>query len=150
MSSHLYFVQQRICPLSKRLNLSWFVTCVVEVRVITLVEKVLDMRTERDAQFNLVNQQTITGKFCCALFSHYWAIEKMGGDKVGLFAKDTGHLIPDAYFPHPYHFFFDFDELQHFTSYRQRTLLFNPTGAPLAFNLKTYSQFCAQTSLGRI
>ena len=68
----------------------------------------------------------------------------MSGDKIGLFAEDTGHLMPGAYFPNPYHFLFEFDELQHFTSNRQWTLLFYPTDAPLAFNLKTYNQFCAK------
>ena len=45
----------------------------------------------------------------------------MSGDKIGLFAEDTGHLIPGAYFPNPYLFLFEFDELQNFTSNRQRT-----------------------------
>lgn len=61
-----------------------------------------------------------------------------------MFAKANGYLIPDAYFPKPYHFIFEFDELQHFTAFRRQTLVVYPEDFPVVFELQKYLQFCVK------
>ena len=116
----------------------------LEVGIIALVEEVLGVPAERHAKFDW-----LTNKSSVAHFGEYYPrmlnlFEQMGGDKDGLFAKVDGYLIPDAYFPAPYHFIFEFDELQHFTSCRQKTLVFYSMDFPLAFDPQKYVQFCAE------
>ena len=96
----------------------------LEIGIIALVEEVLGVPAERRAQFDwLINKPSP------AHFGQYYPrivnlFEKMGGDWKGLSTKADGHLTPDAYFPAPYNFIFEFDELQHFTVFRQITLDF--------------------------
>lgn len=116
----------------------------LEVGIIALVEEVLGVPAERRAQFDWLINKPLSEHFG----PHYAKIinlfDQMGGDRDGLFAKAVGHLTPDAYFPAPYHFIFEFDELQHFTVFRQQTLMAYPSNLPLGFEPKTYLEFCAK------
>ena len=98
----------------------------LEVGIIALVAEALGVPAERRAQFEWLKNKPTAEHFG----EHYPKIlrlfEELGGDKGGLFGKADGYLIPDAYFPEPYHFIFEFDELQHFTARRQKTLTLYP------------------------
>jgi hypothetical protein len=116
----------------------------LEVGIIALVAEVLGVPAERQAQFDWLRNKPTPEHFgdCYPKILHLF--EELGGDKDGLFAKADGYLTPDAYFPEPYHFIFEFDELQHFTAPRQKTLTLYPADVPLAFNRREYLRFCAQ------
>ena len=116
----------------------------LEIGIIALVEEVLGIPAERRAQFDwLINKPSQ------AHFGEYYPriadlFEKMGGDWAGLSAKADGHLTPDAYFPAPYNFIFEFDELQHFTAFRHRTLGVYSEDLALGFDRQAYLQLCVK------
>ena len=116
----------------------------LEVGIIALVAEVLGVPAERQAQFDWLRNKPTPEHFgdCYPKILHLF--EELGGDKDGLFAKADGYLTPDAYFPEPCHFIFEFDELQHFTAPRQKTLTLYPADVPLAFDREQYLRFCAQ------
>ena len=114
----------------------------LEIGIIALVEEVLGVPAERRAQFDwLINKPSP------AHFGQYYPriidlFEKMGGDWEGLSTKADGYLTPDAYFAAPYNFIFEFDELQHFTAFRQATLEGYPEDLALGFDRHAYLQLC--------
>jgi hypothetical protein len=116
----------------------------LEIGIIALVEEVLGIPAERRAKFDWLINKPLLEHFG----RHYSTIlelfEQMGGDVDGLFGKTHGHLTPDAYFPEPYHVIFEFDELQHFTTFRRQTLTAYPPDAPLGFDRGKYLRFCVQ------
>jgi len=116
----------------------------LEIGIIALVEEVLGVPAERHARFDwLINKP-----FVAHFGEHYPMIlnlfELMGDNREGLFAKADEYLVPDAYFPDPYHFIFEFDELQHFMTFRKETLGAYREDFPLAFNRQKYIQFCVK------
>lgn len=116
----------------------------LEIRIIALVEEVLATTAERRAQF-----EWLRNKPCHENFGDYYDIlmqlyDELGGDWEGTLAKADGFLTPDAYFPKPYHFIFEFDELQHFTRFREQTFRFYPDDLPLAYAPEKYIRFCQQ------
>ena len=116
----------------------------LEVGIIALVEEVFGTTAERRAQFDWLRNKPDPqhfGKYYDAVMSLYAELQ---GDWEGTTAKADGYLIPDAYFPEPYHFIFEFDELQHFTRFRERTFQFYPANIPLAYVPLEYKQFCQQ------
>ncbi|RKU07023.1 hypothetical protein C6503_24955 [Candidatus Poribacteria bacterium] len=116
----------------------------LEVGIIALVEEVFGTTAERRAQFEWLRNKPSREHFG----EHYDAVmslyAELQGDWEGTTAKADGHLTPDAYFPEPYHFIFEFDELQHFTQFRERTFQFYPANIPLAYVPLKYKQFCQQ------
>ena len=116
----------------------------LEIGIIALVEEVLGVPAERRAQFEWLINKPLE-----AHFGEYYPMiidlfDQMDGDKEGLFAKADGYLTPDAYFPAPYHFIFEFDELQHFTAFRQQTLGVYPENLALGFDRQAYTQLCVK------
>ena len=116
----------------------------LEVGIIALVEEALGATAEKRAQF-----EWLRNKPCREHFGDYYNIlmelyDELGGDWEGTSAKTDGFLTPDAYFPEPYHFIFEFDELQHFTRFREQTLRFYPEDIPLAYASEKYLKFCYQ------
>lgn len=116
----------------------------LEVGIIAIVEQVLGIPAERRAQFEWLRNKPQPEHFGNAYADIMALYAELKGDWEGTTAKADGYLIPDAYFPEPYHFIFEFDELQHFTRYRERTLRFYPADVPLAYELETYRRFCRQ------
>ena len=116
----------------------------LEVGIIALVEEVLGITAERRAQFDWLRNKPRSKDFS----AHYEAVTalyaELEGDWQNTIVKADGYLIPDAYFPEPYHFIFEFDELQHFTHYREQTFRFYPANIPLAYDRRKYRQFCRQ------
>ena len=116
----------------------------LEVGIIALVEEVLGITAERRPQFDWLRNKPRHIDFG----EHYDAVmalyAELDGDWEQTTAKAEGYLIPDAYFPEPYHFIFEFDELQHFTQYRARTFRFYPANIRVAYAPQQYRQFCRQ------
>ena len=116
----------------------------LEIGIIKLVEEVIGIPAERRAQFDWLRNKPRRedfGEHYDAAIELYTALE---GDWEGTTAKVDGYLTPDAYFPEPYHFIFEFDELQHFTQYRERTFQFYPANIKIAYAPQKYLQFCQQ------
>ena len=116
----------------------------LEVGIIALVAEVLGVPAERSAQFEWLKNKPTAEHFGDYYRSILHVFEELGGDTDGLFGKADGYLTPDAYFPEPYHFIFEFDELQHFTAARRKTLALYPANAPLAFDRGQYLRFCEE------
>ena len=116
----------------------------LEVGIIALVEEVFGITAERRTQFDWLRNKPRSADFG----EHYNTVmalyAELDGDWQRTTAKTDGSLIPDAYFPEPYHFIFEFDELQHFTHYREQTFRFYPANIPLAYEPQKYHQFCRQ------
>lgn len=116
----------------------------LEVGIIALVEEVIGVTAERRTEFDWLRnkpRQEDFGQHYDAVMTLYTELE---GDWEGTTTKTDGNLIPDAYFPKPHHFIFEFDELQHFTQYRAQTFQFYPANIPLAYEPQQYLQFCRQ------
>lgn len=60
--------------------------------------------------------------------------------------KKTSSLECDAYFGGNYNFMFEFDEYQHFSSFRLNTFNFYPSRLPLNYNVESWKSFCNQHS----
>ena len=116
----------------------------LEVGIISLVEEVFGIAAERHTEFDWLRNKPRSKDFG----EHYDAVmalyAELGGDWQSTTAKADGYLIPDAYFPEPYHFIFEFDELQHFTHSREQTFRFYPANIRLAYERQQYRQFCQQ------
>ncbi len=115
----------------------------LEVGIIALVADVLGVPAERHAQFEWLKNKPTAEHFGDYYRSILHVFEELAGDTDGLFGKADGFLTPDAYFPEPYNFIFEFDELQHFTAPRQESLALYPAEVPLAFDREQYLRFCA-------
>ena len=116
----------------------------LEVGIIALVEEVLGTTAVKRSQFEwLCNKPSREhfGEHYDMLMQLY---AELNGDWSGTSEKTHGYLTPDAYFPDPYHFIFEFDELQHFTRYRELTFRFYPNNIPLAYPPEKYLKFCKQ------
>lgn len=116
----------------------------LEIGILKLVEEVLGIPAERRAQFDWLCNKPRREDFG----EHYDAVIALyitlGGNWEGTTTKADGYLTPDAYFPEPYHFIFEFDELQHFTQYRERTFQFYPANIKIAYAPQKYLRFCQQ------
>jgi len=64
------------------------------------------------------------------------------GDKQANQTKRVKALECDAYFGGQYHFIFEFDEYQHFSSSRLRTFNFYPIDLVVNFNIEEWKRLC--------
>lgn len=114
----------------------------LEIGIIALLEEVLGTPADKKAQFDwLCNKPSRKnfGQYYDSLIELY---SEFQGDWFGTSDKSDGYLTPDAYFPEPHNFIFEFDELQHFTRYRETTFRFYPERIPLAYETDVYINFC--------
>ena len=114
----------------------------LEIGIIALLEEVIGIPAEKRAQFDwLCNKPSRKhfGEYYDVLMELYRHLQ---GDWEGTTKKSHGHLTPDAYFPEPYNFIFEFDELQHFTKYRKSTFKFYPENIPIAYETEVYIEYC--------
>ncbi len=116
----------------------------LEVGIIALVEEVLGTTADKRMQFEWLCNKPCREHFCEYYDPLMELYVELNGDWKGTSAKSDGYLTPDAYFPEPYHFIFEFDELQHFTRFRELTFRFYPENIPLAYAPETYIEFCQQ------
>ncbi|MDE0469414.1 MAG: hypothetical protein OYL97_20375 [Candidatus Poribacteria bacterium] len=116
----------------------------LEVGIIALVEEVFGIAAERRAEFDWLRNKPRHedfGEYYDAVMALYIELEGVWENTT---AKTDGYLTPDAYFPEPYHFIFEFDELQHFTQYREQTFRFYSENIRLGYEPQKYRQFCQQ------
>lgn len=66
----------------------------------------------------------------------------LNGNKDKLDSKKEKRLTPDCYFGGKYNFIFEFDELQHFTSYKKIALMTYPKDLLYGFNIEEYLFWC--------
>lgn len=66
----------------------------------------------------------------------------LGGDQAALASKRALSLKPDGYIGGAYNCLFEFDEIQHFSSARERTLLLLPANLPLGCSRAHYLELC--------
>ena len=122
----------------------------LEVGIIRLVEEVIGIAAERRAQFEWLRNKPRREDFR----EHYETVialyTELGGDWEGTTQKTEGYLTPDAYFPEPYHFIFEFDELQHFTRFREQTFPFYPANIKIAYAPQKYLQYCQHHSVAAL
>lgn len=114
----------------------------LEVGIIALVEEVLGTSAERRAQFEWLRNKPSREDFGCSYDLLMQLYDELNGDWEGTTAKSDGYLTPDAYFPEPYHFIFEFDELQHFTQFREITFRYYPENVRLSYAKEKYLSFC--------
>ena len=116
----------------------------LEVGIIALLEKTLEITAEKRAQFEWLRNKPSPDYFG-DLYDKLMALYgELNGDWQGTEAKADGYLTPDAYFPEPYNFIFEFDELQHFTKYRELTFKYYSENIPLAYESEKYVMFCKE------
>ncbi len=107
-----------------------------------ILEKSLNQKAETDCRFDwFINRHTESH------FGKYFKdIQKIfDGLKGDLFAnqsKRTSFLRCDAYFGGKYNFIFEFDEFQHFSSARLRTLDYYPKRTKLNFSTSDWKKYC--------
>ncbi len=116
----------------------------LEVGIIALVEDVLKATAEKRVQFDWLRNKPFQKHFGERYDTLMQLYTELNGDWKGTSDKTDGYLIPDAFFPEPYNFIFEFDELQHFTQYRQLTFKYYPENIPLAYTPEKYVKFCMQ------
>lgn len=107
-----------------------------------IVGKVLNEQAQTSKKFNwFINKhnQENFGK-------HFSTIDKifksLNGDINANQSKRSVALNCDAYFGGKYNFIFEFDEFQHFSSARLKTIELYPTNLKLNFDLKTWKNLC--------
>lgn len=66
----------------------------------------------------------------------------LGGDEAALASKRPLSLKPDGYIGAPYNSLLEFDEFQHFSSARERTLSLLPANLPLGYSRAHYLELC--------
>lgn len=114
----------------------------LEIGIIALVEKVLESKAEKRAQFDWLCNKPTKKHFgehydrIIELYNHF------NGNWESTTIKADGFLTPDAYFNDPYKFIFEFDELQHFTTYREDTFSFYPEDIIVGYSTDKYIDYC--------
>jgi hypothetical protein len=107
-----------------------------------IVSKVLNEKAQTSKRFewfiNKHNEENF-GK-------HFSTIDKifksLNGDLIANQTKRSVALDCDAYFGGKYNFIFEFDELQHFSSSRLKTIHNYPTGLKVNFDLVYWQRLC--------
>ncbi len=79
---------------------------------------------------------------------HYAAMDKifkaLNGDINANQSKQTKHLECDAFFGGKYNFFFEFDEIQHFSSSRLKTFNYFPADLMTNYSLTDWKALCVR------
>lgn len=97
--------------------------------IIQILEDVLKEKAETDVSASWLKNKHLPEDFKNEELNldYYPVIDnifiKLSGNRKGLESKQTRVLKPDCYFGGKYNFLFEFDELQHFTSYKLTALL---------------------------
>lgn len=110
--------------------------------IIDVMQEVLQEPAQTNISFKWLNNKHLPEDFGI----HYNTIEKifdaLNGDKMGMDNKGERVLKPDCYFGGKYNFIFEFDELQHFTTYKKTVLLNYPTDLKYGFDIEQYKKHC--------
>lgn len=116
--------------------------------IIDVLSDVLQQQAETDVSFYWLKNKHIEEDFRnealnINLFPDIQKIfQKLNGDQSGMEKKGARTLKPDCYFGGKYNFIFEFDELQHFTSFKKTVLLLYPRNLRYGFDLDQYINYC--------
>lgn len=116
--------------------------------IIQVIEDVLQEKAETDVSASWLKNKHLPEDFKNEELNldYYPVIDKiflkLGGNRKGLESKQTRALKPDCYFRGNFNFLFEFDELQHFTSYKLIALENYPSELMLGFDISTYKLYC--------
>ncbi|MFA7468131.1 MAG: hypothetical protein WCY82_07690 [Desulfotomaculaceae bacterium] len=117
-----------------------------QAQVISIITEILGIPPEKGNFTWLINipQPENFGRHFKDRINIY---NKLGGDSSILKNLKSGRkLSPDAYFPPPLGFIFEFDELQHFTSFKRIALENYPQKLSYGFEIEKYIGYCKQYS----
>lgn len=107
-----------------------------------IVSKVLNEQAQTSKKFDWFINKHSKENFG----KHFSTIDKifktLNGDINANQTKRSVALDCDAYFGGEYNFIFEFDEFQHFSSARLKTIEQYPTNLKLNFDLNTWENFC--------
>ena len=114
----------------------------LEIGIIALLEEALGTKAEKRAQFNWLCNKPKKEHFG----EHYDRIIKLynhfNGNWEGTTKKADGLLTPDAYFTEPHQFIVEFDELQHFTTFREDSFNYYPKDITVGYSTNKYIHYC--------
>lgn len=116
-----------------------------QIEIIKIVSDILDCEPQKE-NFHWLNNIPIK-KYFGAYYNHIISIyRELGGNEETLEIireeSKARKLSPDAFYPYPFEFIFEFDEIQHFTSYKKNALIMYPEKLKYGFDLKQYIGFC--------
>lgn len=114
--------------------------------IIEIIEEVLQESAQTNISFNWLNNKHLPEDFGIYYGNIEYIFDALNGDKSGMNNKVARVLKPDCYFGGKYNFIFEFDELQHFTSYKKIALLNYPTDLSYGFDLEQYIEYCDEYS----
>jgi len=109
-------------------------------RLITaIVSKVLDESAQADKKFSWFVNQHQNAHFK----DHFQVIDKIYKELNGNNClKGIRQLQCDAYFGGKYNFLFEFDEIQHFSSARLKTLNIYPSNLKMNYSITNWKKWC--------
>jgi hypothetical protein len=112
-----------------------------QILITQIIGKVLNELPRQQKFHWLTNKlrEEHSGKHYDTLMALFQAL---GGDTAAHTNKREVTLVSDSYFGAKYNFIFEFDESQHFSSYRLQTLGEYPNGLRLGYDLDAYTEYC--------
>lgn len=114
--------------------------------IIQVLQEVLSEPAETNISFGWLKNKHLVEDFG----DYFETINKiflnLGGSSEGMQSKGARVLKPDCYFGSKYNFIFEFDELQHFTSYKKIVLQNYPKTLSYGFDVDLYVKYCDQYS----
>jgi hypothetical protein len=116
-----------------------------QLKMVDLVSRILGCKPKKESFSWLINVplRENFGKYFDGINKIY---SSLGGDNKVLdeirLTSICRKLTPDAFFPYPYEFIFEFDELQHFTQYKLIALHNYPNDLVYGFNRESYIKYC--------
>lgn len=112
-----------------------------------MVQIVLNQKAELDQKFGWFVNKHFQKDFKNYFSSIENIFNKLNGNKLGNDNKSIKKLQTDAYFGGKHNFLFEFDEYQHFSSYRKLSLDLYPKNLKLNFDVDEWKNLCLLNSL---
>lgn len=110
--------------------------------IISLISKVLKTQADETRKFNWLTNKPDKSDFQDRYELIMKIFDSLKGNPEGLIDKAKKALTPDAYFGEDWNFILEFDEIQHFTLPRKKTLLNYPSDIKLGFDKNQYIRWC--------
>ena len=109
-------------------------------KIIELVEESLGTKVNRKKKFPWLKNKPVPEYFDKYYSTAMNIFFSLGGHEEGLASKRAIRLTYDAYLPLPYNCLLEFDEIQHFTEYRLKTLKLYPREIRYGFSIEAYKK----------
>jgi hypothetical protein len=107
-----------------------------------ILQTVLKQKAETDIKFEWFVNKHLQKDFCNQFQVIEEIFNKLNGNKIKNENKQISKLQTDAYFGGDYNFLFEFDEFQHFSSYRKLTFDLYPKDLRMNFDLQQWKKMC--------